>query len=140
MKYTLKTKGENDFDSVIEITGLSTEITINALLDHLEASQRTKMETSSQKQVTQLFLDKALEVMPQLGEIKEEHVALATEFFMKKGLQRTADELLKSCDESIEKYTTHLKAIEEATGIKCLPEIAPFQPVDFAEKSEESHG
>lgn len=140
MEYVLKTKGENDFDSVITISGLTSDITINELLDGLENSQRIKKETHTNAQLTEMFLKEAREKMPQLAEIKPEHIALATQYFMKLGENRVAEELIKSCDESIEKYTKHLEAIEDATGIKCLPEIAPFQIEDFAEKTEETNG
>lgn len=136
MKYELKTRGEQEFDSVITISGLTSDITINELLDNLENSQKILKETHSNAQLTEMFLKEAREKMPQLAEIAPEHLGLATQYFMKMGENRMAEELMRSCRESIDKYTTHLKAIEEATGIKCLPEIAPFQLEDFAAKDE----
>lgn len=135
MKYTVKTKGESEFDTVIEISGLTAELSINELLDSLENSQRIAKETHSNMQVVDIFLKTAEEKMPELAKISEDSLALATEYFMKKAENRTAQMLMDSCKASIDKYTTHLKAIEEETGIKCLPEIAPFQIVDL-----ENHG
>lgn len=135
MEYKIKTKGEQEFDTVIEISGLTADLTINSLLDSLENSQRIAKETHSNMQITDLFLEEARNKMPQLAEIAPEHVALATQYFMKVAENKGAEALMESCRESIDKYTTHLKAIEEATGIKCLPEIAPFQLEDFPTKS-----
>lgn len=131
MIYTLKKREEKEFDSVVEISGLSSEVTINSLLDALENSQRLAKETDTQRQVTELFLKEAREKLPQLADVKPEHYALATQYFMKLAENKAAENLIQSCQESIKKYSTHLEAIEEATGIKCLPEVAPFQLVDL---------
>lgn len=132
MEYKLKQRGENDFDSVIEISGLSSDHTINSLLDHLENTQRMAKETDTRLQMDEMFVVEALKKMPQLAEIPSEHLPLAIMYFAKLEAIRTAKDLLATCEDTIGTYTTHLKAIEEATGITCLPVIAPFQREDIA--------
>lgn len=132
MEYTLKTKGETDeFESVITISGLTSDVTIHSLLDHLESTQKTAKEAHMTMQVNDMFISEAEKKMPLLAEIPEEHRALASQYFFKLEANRQSQNLLDTCQNTIETYTTHLKAVEEATGIKCLPEVAPFQLVDL---------
>ena len=131
MKYKLKEKNEKEFDSVITISELTSDVTINQLLDHLENTQRVLKEQKGQIQVNEALMAKAIEEVPALKDVPEDKIGLALSYFGKANANKQAVELIKTCEETIEIYETHLKAIEAETGIKCFPVISPFNPQDI---------
>jgi hypothetical protein len=138
MEYTLKEdkskeEGLNEFDSIIEITGLHSEVTINNLLDHLENTQKVLKEQVGQIKANEMLMEKAVEELPILKDIPEDKANLALSYFGKIVANKQAEELIKVCEETIEIYTEHLKGIEKATGIKCLPEVSPYQVLTVEE-------
>jgi hypothetical protein len=130
MKYKIvknEGEGQNEFDKVIEISGLKSEITINQVLGHLHEIKKMKKGQEAQIVANNMLNEKAVEALPVLGEIAEDKYHLAFSFFAKKEANKQSEGLIKEADDAIEKYETHLKAIEKELGIKCLPVESPIE-------------
>jgi len=139
MKYKIKKdlskeEGRNEFDSIIEISGLHSDVTVNNLLDHLENTQRVAKEQASQIEVNKVMMAKAVEALPILKDIPEDQLNLVLSYSSKFMANKQAEELIKTCEETVAVYTGHLKAIEEQTGIKCIPVSSPYQPITIEQK------
>lgn len=131
MNYTVKKaaeEGQSEFDTVIEISELTSDVTINALLDHLESTQRVMKESLAQIDVNEALNTKAEEELPILAEVPKDKLALALSYFGKLAANKQAEDLIATCEETIRTYERHLLNIEEATGIKCTQERNPFDP------------
>jgi hypothetical protein len=123
MKYTIKKQfgeGQNEFDSIIEITGLKTELTINSLLDHLENTKKVLKEQIGQMQANDILMSKAVEEVPVLKDIPKDKEGIAFSYLSKKSANYQSENLIKTCQETIKTYEEHIKNIEEQTGIKCI--------------------
>ncbi len=123
MKYKIikefsKEDEQTEFDSVIEITGLRSEITVNRLLDHLEATKRVKKEQEGQMMVNKALMEKAVEELPILADIPADKLNLALSYVSKSLANTQAEDTIKACEETITSYEEHLKSIEDQTGIK----------------------
>lgn len=139
MQYTIKKphgEGQNEFDTVIEITGLRTEVTVNGLLDHLEGTVKTMKEQAGQIVSNKFLMEKAIEELPLLKEVPENKVALAFSYFSKMSANKIAEETIKTCEETISIYRGHLEEIEKQTGIKCLPVVSPIQQAEIPKENE----
>ena len=130
MQYKIKTphgEGQNEFDTIIEISGLTSSVSINSLLDHLENTAKTMKQQIGQVMANEMLMKSAVEELPILKEIPEDKVALAISYLGKKQANEMSQDLIQTCKETIETYFNHLKKIEEETGIKCLPAVSPIQ-------------
>lgn len=133
----MKEENKDDpFESVIEISGLTSTHTINEFLDHIEKTQKLRKENHTQIQVNEGLNRKAIEVFPLLAEIPVEKYELVLIFLKRIAENEQSRQVIADADSSIETYTAHVKAIEQATGIMCLPTIAPYQLEDL----EKHHG
>jgi len=131
MKYTIKKQfegeGQNEFDSIIEISGLTSETSVNGLLDYLESVKKTVKQQEGQVQMNEVFIEKAVEALPMLKDIPEDKLGLVLSFVSKFMANKESVEILKTCAATIETYEKHLDSIEKETGIKCVPIISPIQ-------------
>lgn len=128
-------KGQNEFDTVIHMANLSSEVTIDSLLDHLEKTEKTMREQLGQVEVNKILMEKAIEALPMLKDIPEDKIGLAFSYVNKMSANKIALETIDTCEKTIEVYRTHLKGIEEATGIKCVPEVSPIQLKDIRDNA-----
>lgn len=144
MEYKIDKKpedGQNEFETVIEITGLSSKVTINQLLDHYENTNKVIREQKAQIEVNKTLNEKAIELLPMLKDIPTDKLNLVLSYASKSLANQQSEELIKDCEESNVNYERHLKAIEEQLGIKCLPKISPFNPVNVEfKKGEQKDG
>lgn len=119
-------KGENEYQDIIEITGLKSTVTVNQLLDHLEKVEKTLREQQGQVKVNEMLMEKAVEELPILKEIPDDKLNLVVSYFGKKLANKQSTELISDCKKSSETYRKHLEEIENQTGIKCVPQKSPF--------------
>ena len=130
MQYTLKQKDEEKvLDSVIEISGLTSEIKPSALLQHVLTTKKVLSEQKAQMAVNKQLNEKAVELCPQLKDIPADKLALALSYFGKLAANQQSEEIVKECEETIETYETHIKEIEKVMDLKILPEVSPFNPI-----------
>ncbi len=138
MRYSIKKQfgeGQNEFDSVIEIADLTSEVTVNTLLDHVESCQKTAKEQAGQMEANSAQMKMAIEALPILKDIPEDKLNLALSYISKYMANKEAVVTIAMCESTISTYMGHLKSIEEQTGIKCVPVLSPIQQPDV-EKGE----
>lgn len=134
MKYKVIEKhkeGQNEFDDIIEISGVTTTITINQLLDHLENTQKVLKEQKGQIEVNLIQMDLAEKELPVLKDIPQDKAMLALSYFGKKEAIKQARDLIKTCKATIETYKEHIKQIEKSTGIKCISVTDALESPEF---------
>ncbi len=129
MQYTLKERKEKEYESVIEISGLTSEITVDDLLDHLEKTQKILKEQRAQVQVNNQLNEKALEICPQLKDIPLEQLGVALSYFGKLAANQQSEAIIAECEDTVKTYEAHLREIEKVMDLKILPEVSPFNPV-----------
>ncbi len=129
MQYTLKERKEKEYESVIEISGLTAEITPDDLLDHLEKTQKILKEQRAQVKVNEQLNEKALEICPQLKDIPLEQLGVALSYFGKIAANQQSEAIIAECENTVTTYETHLKEVEKVMDLKILPEVSPFNPI-----------
>lgn len=127
MPYTLKKKDEKDeLNSLIEISGLTSELTPHQLLDHFENTEKILKEQAGQVVINNDQNRVAEEMLPMLKDIPEEHWKVAYRYFERKMQNLAIEETQKTGAETLKTYRFHLENIEKETGIKCLPQVSPL--------------
>jgi len=131
MQYTIKKhfegEGQTEFDSIIEVSGLTSEVSVNILLDHLESVQKSKKQQEGQVKANEMQIERAIEELPFLKDIPEDKLHLVFSFVSKRLANKESVDILNTCDATIETYQKHLQSIEDQTGIRCVPVVSPIQ-------------
>lgn len=112
---------EQPYDSVIQKTGLTSEFTINQLMDHLDFSSKKMKEAETQIEINDKQNELIEETIPVLKDIPEEQWQMATTYFVRKQQRLEYEQLIETCKETIAKYTKTLEDIKNEFGID-IPE------------------
>jgi len=112
---------EQPYDSVIQKTGLTSEFTINQLMDHLDFSSKKMKEAETQVEINDKQNELIEETIPVLKDIPEEQWQMATTYFVRKQQRLEYEQLIETCKETIAKYKKTLEDIKNEFGID-IPE------------------
>lgn len=110
-------KAENEYDSTIEMGGYKVRFTINALLDHLEYTKKQKKEAATNLELGTAQNQVAEAALPLLEELKPEDLNMVGLYCERRLKEAQYQELIATCDDTIEKYEDRLRAISMALHI-----------------------
>lgn len=131
--FTYKFVEKNDEDvlqSKVEKSGLTTEFTIQDVLDHLEHTKKTLLETVTQMDIEDIQNKAIEEMQPVVKDIKEDQYQMVIQYLARKMQRPESLSLKETCEKTIKSYEDQVELMKEQLGIDIqLPIESPYMPI-----------
>lgn len=137
MEYTFKIveKKDNDLETVIEKGNLTTQFTLQDILDHLSFTNKSLRTAKAQLEAGE-FQDKmAVELFPLLKEIPEDKWNLVNAYATRQIQKPISLSVIETAEKTIASYTEQLEYIKKELGLSTEVNEAPEEAEE--EKVEE---
>lgn len=138
MEYTFKIveKKDNDLETVIEKGNLTTQFTLQDILDHLSFTNKSLRTAKAQLEAGE-FQDKmAVELFPLLKEIPEDKWNLVNAYATRQIQKPISLSVIETAEKTIASYTEQLEYIKKELGLSTEEVIETPEEVE-EEKVEE---
>lgn len=138
MEYTFKIveKKDNDLETVIEKGNLTTQFTLQDILDHLSFTNKSLRTAKAQLEAGE-FQDKmAVELFPLLKEIPEDKWNLVNAYATRQIQKPISLSVIETAEKTIASYTEQLEYIKKELGLSTEEVVEAPEEIE-EEKVEE---
>lgn len=125
MEYTFKIieKKENDLETIIEKGNLTTQFTLQDILDHLEFTQKSLRTAKSQIEVGEIQDKLAIEILPLLKEIPEDKWVLVNAYATRQIQKPISLSVIDTAEKTVASYTEQMEHIKKELGLSTDVEV-----------------
>lgn len=123
MEYTFKIieKKENDLETVIEKGNLTTQFTLQDILDHLSFTNKSLRTAKAQNDAGEIQDKMALEILPILKEILEDKWNLVDAYAQRQIQRPISLSVIETAEKTIASYTEQMEYIKKELGLSTEP-------------------
>lgn len=123
MEYTFKIieKKENDLETVIEKGNLTTQFTLQDILDHLSFTNKSLRTAKAQNDAGEIQDKMALEILPILKEIPEDKWNLVDAYAQRQIQRPISLSVIETAEKTIASYTEQMEYIKKELGLSTEP-------------------
>ena len=123
MEYTFKIieKKENDLETVIEKGNLTTQFTLQDILDHLSFTNKSLRTAKAQNDAGEIQDKMALEILPILKEIPEDKWNLVDAYAQRQIQRPISLSVIETAEKTIASYTEQIEYIKKELGLSTEP-------------------
>ncbi len=123
MEYTFKIieKKENDLETVIEKGNLTTQFTLQDIIDHLSFTNKSLRTAKAQHDAGEIQDKMALEILPILIEIPEDKWNLVDAYAQRQIQRPISLSVIETAEKTIASYTEQMEYIKKELGLSTEP-------------------
>jgi len=115
--FTIVEKKENDLDTIIEKSGLTTKFTLQEVVDHLEFTDKSLKTAKAQLEAGAIQDKMAEEILPILKEIPEDKWNLVSAYANRKIQHPISLSVIETAEKTIASYNEQIEQIKNDLGL-----------------------
>lgn len=123
------------YDSKIECTGLTSQFTINEVLDHKEYTEKKLREAKGQIDADRKQMELIEKLFPGVKDIPAHNYEMVVRYIANQEQIKQLEDLEKTCQATLDSYDERLELITEQLGIEMPVKVDYVR----AEPTEETH-